>query len=375
MNKILIIDREPFGNLIDTYRYTEVLSGRYKITYVCFEKNSECYSKKSGSFFKKSEYFGRNSHTFSNGFRCYSVPHRGPKFLRGIFFLLVSILFALFCKGFCMIVYFPYCEWMQKILFWKKLHLDIRTLSVNKDARIREKEDERLRKSCRCFRSISVINREIAKKIGLKEENVFVLPIGADRISDVEERRYEHLHLLYVGTLYNREIISTLQGVDMFLKRNEGAVLTYDILGDGEEFEQLREFVERNRLSDRVCLHGRVEHSMLKKYFDRCNVGVSFVPIRDYYQNQPVTKTLEYIASGLFCIATATTENRKVINERNGLLIDDNAEPFCRALEQCLSTGNRISGMSIQKSVDILCWEDVVRDYLLPIVKHCTSNS
>jgi len=42
-----------------------------------------------------------------------------------------------------------------------------------------------------------------------------------------------------------------------------------------------------------------------------------------YYDCQPATKTFEYILSGMVCIATSTYENKKLINNINGVLCND----------------------------------------------------
>ena len=49
---------------------------------------------------------------------------------RQICFLITCILYCLFYKGKIFTVYFPKCHWLKKILPFKKMHIDIRTLSV-----------------------------------------------------------------------------------------------------------------------------------------------------------------------------------------------------------------------------------------------------
>ena len=76
-----------------------------------------------------------------------------------------------------------------------------------------------------------------------------------------------------------------------------------------------------NKLENVCTTHGRIDYYKLKPFFDKCNVGVSYIPIRDYYQYQPPTKTFEYGLSGLVTIATETKSNQEVINNCNGILI------------------------------------------------------
>lgn len=71
-----------------------------------------------------------------------------------------------------------------------------------------------------------------------------------------------------------------------------------------------------------------LENKDLEPYFEQANVGISFVPMTDHYDAQPATKTFEYSNSGLYVLGTATTENKKSI-DNNGVLIQDTPESFC----------------------------------------------
>jgi nucleoside-diphosphate-sugar epimerase len=73
---------------------------------------------------------------------------------------------------------------------------------------------------------------------------------------------------------------------------------------------------------------GRVEHI----YFDIHNIGVSYIPMLKCFDNQPPTKTFEYLLSGMPVIATATNANKDIINDVNGVLINDNSEEVYNGL-------------------------------------------
>ena len=107
----------------------------------------------------------------------------------------------------------------------------------------------------------------------------------------------------------------------------------------------------------------------LKEFFDHSNVGVSFVPMTPMYNYQPPTKTFEYINSGLFCIATQTFANSEVITSTNGILIPDNAENFCNALQKFIQNKEKISDKEIRNTGQAYLWKNIVEQQLLPALK------
>ena len=108
----------------------------------------------------------------------------------------------------------------------------------------------------------------------------------------------KEIKLLYVGTLNGRNINQTIFGLSLFLENNpEIKNITYDIIGDGDknELSDFKVLIQQNNLNNIITLHGRIPHFQLKPFFDSCTVGLSYVPMTEYYEHQPVTKTYEYI--------------------------------------------------------------------------------
>ena len=94
------------------------------------------------------------------------------------------------------------------------------------------------------------------------------------------------------------------------------------------------------------------------------------VPITSYYDCQPVTKTYEYIASGLFTIATQTYANKQIINDGlNGVLIDDTAGAFCESLIFVKKHLKDIDKEKIRETLQRCGWEHIVVNYLVPIIE------
>lgn len=346
--RILFIDKGQFGTLTDTLKYCQYLSKDYYIDYICFDQK----------------------HPYINipNVNVIYVPFTGPKVFRGLRLILKSIVRCVSFKGFIFIVYFPKCDLIKRFVFWKRMHLDIRTLSVEPDEAVREYENKKINSAIRLFDSVSFISEGIKQQLEeVKNKPTYILPLGSDVISNVS-KDFNNLRLLYVGTLFNRNILQTVIGVHLFRKEYPDIPITYDIIGSGKGAEEIERYISDNHLDDVVCLHGRISHDQLTPFFDRCNIGVSYVPIVDYYNFQPPTKTFEYVLSGLYCIATNTFANREVVFDDNGILINDTPIDFKDALYKVYQKRLLLDSDKIRKTVINFLWSNLINKYLCPIL-------
>ena len=201
-------------------------------------------------------------------------------------------------------------------------------------------------------------------------EKFSIIPLGADVIS-TKCKCYEELRLLYVGTLEGRRIADTIEGIAIFKQKHQDVKLYYDIVGDGitDTKEHLEDLVIKYDLCDVIRIHGRVSYDKLYPFFEECNIGVSYVPITPWYDHQPPTKTFEYIMSGLFCLATNTSENQKLITHVNGILHKDNPIDFSNALEQYVQYKSKLDYAKIKNSLSEYNWKSIVNNKLLPVIK------
>ena len=346
--RLLFIDKNPYGILIDTYKYCQYLQDDYDITYVCIDYG---YLKVD-----------------SEKVKVRYVPYTNSKSLRGVCFFLMSLYYASLFKGFIFVSYFPGCEVLKLLLPWKKMHVDIRTLSVSSDSSIRKKWDSELNKAILKFDSISFITEGVKNKLSIPpNKKAYIIPLGSDVISTTI-KDFKSLNLLYVGTLNNRRIIDTVIGFRNFIMNHPDFDANYTIVGDGKELSDIKKYILDNKIDSKIKLLGRLPYKELKPYFDNCNVGVSYVPITDYYQSQPPTKTFEYIMSGLYCLATDTSENRKIVNSQNGYLHKDNADCFCLALEYIYLIRDNINSNIIRKSLLDYSWGEIINNNLLQVI-------
>lgn len=346
--KLLIINRVQFGYHTDSFKYCQYLKNDFDITYICFYTNMEKIS--------------------DDGVKIVYVPYKGSFIHRGIGFI-----------GYCrqyiksnkidliFIVYFQMAFLLKLTSSSEKFILDIRTGAVGATFMKRKIKDTIMIFESMFFKNITIISECLRKKLKLKTKKCHILPLGADTLSETD-KSFETMKLLYVGTFNSRNIHKTVLGLSDFMKKfkEKNLDITYDIFGSGTTDEEnlLLKTISELDLNEIVKFHGRKTHEELKPYFDCCNIGVSYIPITDYYQCQPPTKTFEYINAGLLCIGTSTQENKKLITEKNGVLCIDTIESFSNALINIYSR-DQYDSKYIRRTLIDYRWDRIVKQNLL----------
>jgi len=211
------------------------------------------------------------------------------------------------------------------------------------------------------FKHISAISNNLIKKLSLPRRTS-IIPIGADIISS-KTKTFNSLNLLYVGTLFNRNIEQTIIGFSNFYHRYKNKInLSYTIVGSSHtplELEGLKILVREKKLTGVVNLAGQIPHDKLTSFFDNHNIGVSYIPKTDFFNAQPPTKSFEYMLSGMPVLATNTKENRLIIHPHNGVLINDNAEAFFQGLIQIYHNRKRYNSNHIRATSSNHQWVNI----------------
>lgn len=347
-NRLLIVSKEQFGYLTDVYKWCEYLKDSYEITVLTFDD-------------------GKEKHMMDGVLTVY-VPNARLRLLRGILFMIYSTLFILLSKGKIIVCFFKECILFKKLMPWKHLILDVRTMEVLPDRHKRESSDRLLKECCLVYDFITVISEGLRNKLSLSLEKSAILPLGADVMSSTS-KEFDYPRLLYVGTLFNRHIEITLEGLAKALSSSPFDV-HYDIIGDGKngELQLLKEKISELSLEPYVTLHGYISHDKIKPFFEKCNIGVSFVPITDYYDFQPPTKTFEYIMSGMFTIATSTSANQDIITDVSGTLINDDSDSFASVLLEIKDRLHSFNEDLIRDTLKSCTWQNIVEKELKPIL-------
>jgi glycosyltransferase involved in cell wall biosynthesis len=346
--KLLFISQPQYGYQIDYFNYCKYLIKDFDITYICFDYGNDkilndnikiVYVKSIENKFKSKLYFFRE---VINQIKTNEID------ICFVYYYLGCLLLPLFYSN-------------KKI----KYVLDIRSGSVTFN-----KVKRKIINTLICFESfffnhISIISEGLRKDLFIPKKKSFILPLGCDPISTKTKIFSTSLiHLLYIGTFNNRNIHETIYGLNDFILKNpdKKKSLRYTIIGSGDEssvFKIKKSIIDSN-LTDCVQLKGYIKNSELLQYFEDANIGVSYVPITKYYDNQPPTKTYEYLQAGMPVIATATKANKSIINKYNGVLIKDTYIDFSEKLGQVVDNMESYDSSVIKKTVRNNTWKIIV---------------
>jgi glycosyltransferase involved in cell wall biosynthesis len=347
--RLLMAGQDQFGYLTDSYQFASHLRDTFEITYLGWDDGLPRVAM--------------------DGVRVVYLPRAGGK-LRGLLMFLVAV-FREIRRGKFDLVYishFPgaglYPLFMPRCVFV----LDVRTGYVRQGGIIRWIMNREILIDSLMFRHVTVISESLREVLGINKSKVRVVPLGAD-MPELPPKRFDGMHLLYVGSLEVRHIDRTVAGFARFYKEFHTQIpLSYDIVGFGPpEVEQtLRAAIVGSGCAGSITFHGRVPLPQLGPFLARNTVGMAFIPIEDHYQCQPATKLFEYLLAGMAVLATRTYENARIVRAESGVLIDHTADAVyggLKELHRCLHT---FDSRTIRLTVAEYTWARIVREHLAP---------
>lgn len=350
MKRILFISINQFGYNTDLYKYSEYLTNTYDVYYLSINAGLPKVQTSKVNLV----YLNR--------------AKEGAKARLGLFYDSLRYIKRL-NPNIVFMKYYAGCSILRLFYPNKKIVVDIRTATIDNDRKTREKKDKLISIEANLFNNISVISEGLLSKFSLNPNKTFILPLGADRVvkHKIQEKK---MFLLYVGILDMRNLEDTILGFETFYKKYKDQLsCKYTIIGYSykKEYEdKIVDIINTRNLQDVVHFAGRKKFDELTPYFEQNNIGVSYIPITDFFQHQPPTKTYEYIQNGLICIATNTLENRKVINDSNGVLINEGRDSFFEGLEKIYSRLESYNISKIMEDSNKYSWFNIVENILKP---------
>lgn len=164
--------------------------------------------------------------------------------------------------------------------------------------------------------------KEFWKQTKFDTSKVFIA-INTTAVEQIEIQTSLKKDLLFIGTLYKAK------GVDVLLKAYKEAndmthsVPKLHIIGKGGEEQELRQYVEENRLSDKIIFHGAIyDECELSKFFQK-----SLLCISPNQAGLSVAKSLGY---GVPFVtrddAITGGEKYHITNGENGILYNNDGE-------------------------------------------------
>ena len=152
---------------------------------------------------------------------------------------------------------------------------------------------------------------------------------------DLFHRKQKDIIFTYIWTL------NTERNLDVFLKaflenvkENINLKLYFIWIGTGEE---LLKDLAWKYLNKNIFFLGKIEHKKIPDYINSSDIMVSYVPKVDYFEYQPPTKLIEYLACNKTVIATNTIAQCEILKWFEELIHNDDFE----------STNEKIKYLSI----------------------------
>lgn len=348
--KVLILAHDQFGYSVTKFKHCQYASDFFDITYIGWDYGLPRLTLP----YVEVKYVSRNSNLLMRNLKLLYTFHK--EIQKGY-----DVVFLNYVRGSALVRLFN---------FRSVFIIYVDTLGVMPNKVKRWIYNFTLRIELSFFDNIAIISKGIAKKIWLTD--YFILPLGGNCFSS-KPKSFQQLSLLYVGTLSNRNILDCVKGFHLFIKKDnyiESTKPSFTIVGDSPfgELEEIKNYVVRNNLKKYIHTPGFVSSDKLNPFYDRANIGVSYVPITSYYQYQPPTKTFEYLISGLPVIATATEANKEILSPKVSELIKDDPASFYNAIKKMQERKKEFNNEWIRKEYSKHTWERVVNDNFVPLI-------
>lgn len=341
---ILILCQKQFGIHIDTFVYSRHLKENHYVTFICWDYNLPRQEEKN----IKIIYISRKGNVFK----------RNKRYLSGAVEFLKNNPVDI-----CLIKYFRGCSLLKLMFPYKPFVFDIRSGYCKPFPVYRAAYNIFMYFESVFFKHITVISDAVARQFHLHKKAT-IIPLGSYRISKTT-KQFKTIRLLYAGSLSDRNIDQTIKGFGIFMDANPHLKkqISYTIIGTGHnnELQELKNLVDRLGLKSHIKLMGYIPFKNLPSHFDRHNVGVSYVPAVPFFDRQPVTKTFDYLLSGMPVLATATIGNKRIINSFNGILIKDSETHFAKGIEEIYRKKNNFNSLTIMKASRKYHWKFITR--------------
>jgi len=350
--KLLFVNPHQFGHTAGYYYYSKYLRSEFDVTYLGFDEGLKKLSLSGISVIYIHQRKNKFLRVFSFLYEAIRETYKSEYNILYVFSFYFSFIIGMFSRG------------TKKII-------DIRTYSVATNPRKRYLLNKIINFNTVFFSRAIILTNDMRDLLKISSSKIHYLPLGAEKYFD-GIHLFDELRLLYVGALNTRNVSQSIEGLSMFLKQNNFKVnISYKIVGFGNKGEEdrIRESIDKNGLKEFVTFEGRRNYDEIPYYFRNCNIGISWIPKTPVFDLQPATKTIEYIMSGLFCMATSTKGNRDLITSANGILFEDTPADFALALDYVYKNRHKFNSMRIRETMEEFTWENLVSKNLLPFLK------
>ncbi len=161
------------------------------------------------------------------------------------------------------------------------------------------------------------------------KEKIEVIPYGTDlqKILNYPEIKKENkkINILHLGRITPKkgvlDLVKVFKNIISTIKSN----VQLDIVGAGEEFDELKKFVENNGLSDKVILHGALQHNQALNVLNKADIFVLNSRVAPNGDREGFPNVIiEAMAAECAIVSTYHAGIPMAItNEKEGLLVEE----------------------------------------------------
>jgi hypothetical protein len=350
MKNILFIHPGQFGSQTSTYNYCLLLKDSYNIKYIGFDDGLKNMNLEGINYI----HLSHSRNMLTNRIMFFKTIYNELKKTK---------------YDFILVNYFIFCS-VLSFLVKKKGVIEIRSGYIYSSSIKRFIYNTILFIEVRFFKNITTISSGIVKYLRLPKRT-HILPLGS-KLSLPIKKDFESLRVLYVGTFHERNINKTIHAFAKFYKEYNCKInINYTIIGFGSktEINNILNTIKILEMNDHVIYKGTIRSPLLDPYLKEHNIGMSYIPIKKHFENQPPFKTYEYLLNGLTVLATATKENKKVVTKQNGVLVGDSICDVYEGLVQIYKNRQCYNSLIIQKKAQQYSWDSIVNKNLIPYIE------
>ncbi len=198
-----------------------------------------------------------------------------------------------------------------------------------------------------------------------KNKPNIVIGIGYDDISfypnknvDLFNKKKNEIIFTYIWTL-NKE-----RNLDIFIKAfvknleiNKNIKLYFIWYGN---WEKILKDISWDYLNKNIFFLWKKEHKEIPNYINSSDIMVSYIPKVDYFEYQPPTKLIEYLACNKPVIVTNTIAQKEIMNWFKDLLHFDDFESTKNKIKYFIENINFIRKKQFYKLVNKFTWKELV---------------
>lgn len=157
----------------------------------------------------------------------------------------------------------------------------------------------------------------LIKNFNIEKEKIFVIPDGVKK-EWLEIKTVHPSYICYIGSLYKWKGIDILLSAMKYLPKERLLVV-----GGGKRLNELKEFVEKENLTERIIFVGDIPHVKIPEYFSKAKVAViPNIALGPSEFSSPL-KLFEYMAAGVPIVASDLPVFREILeNEKTAIFFE-----------------------------------------------------